>query len=661
MTTGVEGHGDEAMWFVISTAVVGVGCAAIMATLGRWPFHQWIIAIALIWRLETLLVGQLLSLLGLLGSRPAWLAADGLFAVVGLWFWARRGRTAPLLPSLSRTSLSELMGRGIVRPAVLGATFIVSGLMLLQLVATLVIRQNLDDVLTAYLARVGYWIQHGDLSPYPASPYNSVQVSYPVAAQLPVVRSIVMAGGDRFVGLDQWVAAIVAAVSVYGLGAALGARRTVAYFCGLLFLMIPTVQVQTGIAMTDLVSMSCVLPTLLFGYLGWTQSDRRMLALSTIGLGLSLAVKQTVIFLLPGLCLVLLAVLVCHRARWRLWLSWVMLSIPVVGVIGGLDYVRNYLYYGHPLGDPESFELFAVDATVSQRLSSMSWNLRRGFIDAFFADVPPNLSGYLRGLAQMRMYEPELGTGTHLASGVGWTGPFIASFLVVGVGAALLLAIRRGRLGIFLVLLPALAYVPAMYWTRTNFSAAFSRYMLIPTAALLVAAAVGVSWLPVHRRWVRGLGAVAAIVLVLGAGSMALHATIRSGTRPLVGHDSAWGESQAELLERSTGFSSPTQMSALFEEYERCFSGVDRVAIMLPKKFPQSMLFGPDYRRNVLQLTEPFPPVVDAGLLEQLGVRLAVIDPTVVPVDAIRGTGVRMRHYGIATVVWLQGDGIPAC
>ena len=85
--------------------------------------------------------------------------------------------------------VAAVFGSGPARNVlIIGAVF-TGALYTLLLVASVLIPQSIDDVLTAYLARSGYWIHAGDLAPFEASAYNSVQTSYPVNGQLPTVRS----------------------------------------------------------------------------------------------------------------------------------------------------------------------------------------------------------------------------------------------------------------------------------------------------------------------------------------------------------------------------------------------------------------------------------------------------------------------------------------
>lgn len=638
--------------FVLSSIFVVAGCLFLLACLAMPRLDLWLVSLAMLWYLQIVITGRALSLAGLLGTRFAWVAVDALFAAASFWWWRRRGRPS-LRPPATRHTITAVFGAGWLQPTLVALTAIALGITILALVASIAIPQNLDDVLTAYLARVGYWIQHGDLGAFRASPYNSVQVSYPANAQLPVLRSIVLSGGDRFVGLEQWYAAPLGAIAIYGLARTFGAERSSSWFCGVIWMLVPTVCVQTGIALTDLVSVDLVLATLLFGVVGWRDRRHRLLAAASITFGLFLGTKQIATFVAPGFALLLLYALVSGgKARRREWLGWMVLSVPVVAVLGLVDYVKNWRFYGHPLGDPDSFELFAVDATTSQRIRAMSFNLRRTLVDSWFGDLPARAASRTLGLDRMRTYDPYVGTGRYLGWGQAWAGFFVSTIVAIGLVLTAYQILRYRRWAPLIGLIPAATFVAAFYWTRTNYTGAFSRYLLVPLALALASTAVGLSGLRVGWNVGRVVLALATLGLGVGAGGQAVHAMLRNGQRPLYGADAVWSADRLDLVERSTGFSGRTRLAAALR-YTDCVAAEADVGLMIPDKFPQSLLFGADYRRRVVQYVEPFPVRFDADLLRQEHLS-AILTPTAsLGPDAVAADVVAME-FGVTTVIALD-------
>lgn len=648
------------MLFILSSSFLLAACVLIVALFELDRLHMWILAVALFWSVVISLEARALSLGGLLGSRLAWVLADLVVLVVAREIWRRRGRPA-VLPPVSIEAIQDTFASGWLRGALLGASALVGVLYAVLLVATVLIPQNLDDVLTAYLARIGYWIQRGDLGSYAASAYNSVQVSYPRNAQFPLLRSIVLLGNDRLVGIEQWAAALLGVVAIFGLARAIGARRDAAWFCGLVWALVPTVAVQAGIALTDLVSVNLLLLTLMFGLVGWQSQRRAHLALATISFAMFVGTKQIATFVAPGLAVLLLYALVRGRGLRRRWITWMAASVPVMVVLGLLDYLQNQIYYGNPLGDPDSFELFAVKATTAQRVAALSSNLRRAALDSALADLPAWIAGRLPGIGRVRVYDAVIGTGGYLDGSQAWAGLFVTAILAVGMLLALYQLVRYRRFAVLAVLVPAVLYVLMFFWTRTNYSAAFSRYLLVPEALCLPAAAVGLSGVRVEWRAGHRVLSALSVVVVMGVGTQALHAGLRSGHRPLYGPQAVWSQDRIELLGRSTGFGSRFQLMRAFDYIDRCYPDTDRIGLLVPSKFPQSLLFGPAYDRHVSQFSVPFPPVLDDAFLADRRLDLAVVERTLFDEVKIGGISTRVRVFGPIAVVGVRGDAPPTC
>ena len=648
------------MIFVLSSLAVLAGGVLITATLGHRRVVLWVLTVALLWYLYIVVAARLLSLLDLLGTRTAWLAADLLFFAVAVIVWRRAGSPSAL-PSIPPGAVSDMLGAPWLRPATIRLAVVVTAIYAVLLVATLAIPQSLDDVLTAYMARIGYWIENGNLSQFPTSTYNSVQVSYPANPQLPILRSIVLSGGSRFVGLEQWAASLLGAVGVFGLSRALGAKRVAAYLCGGSWLLIPAVAHEAGIALTDLVTVWLILSTLLFGYLGWIEHCWSLLVLSSVALGLALGTKQTLLFLAPGLAVLCLAILVLDRRRWSDWVTWMALSIPIILLVGSVDYIRNWGYFGHPLGEPDSFELFAVDATPGKRLAAVSANLKRSFVNAFFGDLNPGIADHMRGVWRLREIDPAIGLGWYLERGQPWMGFFVASTVLVGTLLALTQLVRRRHWCLFIPLLPAMSFTVLILWTRINYSGAFSRYLLVPAALLLVMAAVGLSALRVRSGVMRAFGGFTAVVVVVGMTLQVGYTLANSGVRPLLGHGNAWSKQSIELIELSPGYSNLAEIGASLRYFETCFGDVSRLGIMVPSKFPQAALFGQDFRRTVVQFSAPFPTDLDAQFFETHRIPVMFIETALLPSMVLDQEQLRLVLFGSLGLVSLVDPVRSAC
>lgn len=651
---------------IISTTSVLAACTL---TLERKSLR--FLAVPLLAYLQIVLIGRVLGAFGLLGHRSAWCLFELLLLGVAIATWRARGRPA-LIVGRAREYVAAIFGSGPARNVlIIGAVF-TGALYTLLLVAAVLIPVNVDDVLTTYLARAGYWIHAGDLALFETSAYNSAQTSYPVSGQLPMVRSIIFAGSDRFVGLEQWFAAIVCGASVATLARVSGSARQPALLAGLFFMLVPTVVMQAGIPLTDLLSVALMLLTITFGLHGWKTRSTASKSLAAISLGLAIGTKHTIAFLLPGLAVVVLMMGALNRQRRGEWAKWLLASSPVVLLLGGVDYVRNLRFFGHPLGDPDSFAGFAAPASLDERIRAMFRNLLRASVDNLVMDIPPRLAQRLPLLGRLSDLEPFVQTNLYLQGGQGWLGPFLTVSIATGTMLGLVAVVRSRRWQLLWIPLLAYSYLFTLFVIRPNYSGAFSRYTLIAWALLLVFSAIGYSFVAalrdrsvladvsvlgysfvVRRDRPRNtssvLARVSAIVL-LGVSLQAFYSATEAGTRPLVGPERVWSVDQVTLIGRSTGFSDRENLVGLLRYFHTCFADEDRVAIMLPNKFPHAPLFGADYKREVVQMVAPFPRLVDQALLDDLDVGIVFVDSSIEP-SVVIAEELFVKRYGKIAIV----------
>ena len=120
------------------------------------------------------------------------------------------------------------------------------------------------------------------------------------------------------------------------------------------------------------------------------------------------------------------------RQRRGEWAKWLLASSPVLLLLGGIDYLRNLRFYGHPLGDPDSFELFAESARPDERIEAMFRNMRQAGVDNLVMDIPPRLAQRLPLLDRLSVWEPKVGTNYYLEVGQAWLGPLLTVSIAAG-------------------------------------------------------------------------------------------------------------------------------------------------------------------------------------------------------------------------------------
>ena len=164
------------------------------------------------------------------------------------------------------------------------------------------------DALLYHLPRAALWRQEHAVG-YIAGASDPRLDGNPPGAELGVLATLVLWGGDRFVALPQLVALGTCCLATLGIARRIGLDRGQALFGALLVATLPVVAVQAATAYNDLV-VAAFLATAAYAALGRTRADLVLLALS---LGLALTTKLTAIVALP--LLVLLAAVGAPRSR----------------------------------------------------------------------------------------------------------------------------------------------------------------------------------------------------------------------------------------------------------------------------------------------------------------------------------------------------------
>ena len=218
----------------------------------------------ILWISYTALSGRLMSALGTLDSRSFWLLVE-LLPVIAVALFLRSERTASLggasqtWRNVVNTAKSMVLEVWVLPILML----IVVAYYLVGLVANISLPQTMDDSLTAYLARAGFWITSGSINFFETSSYNFPLVSYPALPTLSTVRWIVLTGTDHTAALDQWLATLVSATLVYAIGRRIRLSAGVSAVIAMLWLLTPVTLLQSQMVLNDMVAMVAILTAIL--------------------------------------------------------------------------------------------------------------------------------------------------------------------------------------------------------------------------------------------------------------------------------------------------------------------------------------------------------------------------------------------------------------
>jgi hypothetical protein len=618
----------------------------------------------ILWISYTAISGRALSAVGQLDQTPLWIGVELLPVLVV---------AALMRDDLSKfwVNAQQVLSRAFVTAKSMVQTVWVLPLLILVvaiyyavgLYANLTLPQTMDDSLTAYLARAGFWISDGSMNFFETSSYNFPLVSYPALPTLSTVRWIVLTGTDQAAALDQWIATLISATLIYAIARRVRISSGVSTTIAMLWLLTPVTLLQSQMVLNDMVAMVAILTAILlsshlFGEFRFADCSVAFLA-GFVAVG----TKQTVLFMAPSAFIALAVGLWVFREKkiWSYFLEKKRLvyaaGLTLVGLFMSFpEYFFNQRRFGHPLGPSESFGYFAdTSAGLEARVNAIGRNTRRLFTAGGFGDVPRSIAERFPNFyVKVREYYPQAGEEISRISGVGWFGFSVTFLALIGLSVSLVIAWKKGKLlPYFLLTGGAAIYAVLFMYTRPNFSEAFSRYMLFPITLLLIAGGFTVdAFSSVSKgRLIRSIGQGAVAVLVCLAVMQGAWSFFGSGIRPLAGNESVWSVSDDEIFMLSNGFEDRGAFIPMLQQIDQCLTDEDAIALALPYKFPLSKVFGNSFKRTVAMLNPATGSPIDAKFLESGGYSAVLLHDDVKNVVAYNATGLWNQSYGPYTLL----------
>ncbi len=363
-----ESEFESVSVYILDVLLVMLFAFLLIAVLRVDRLVTWLIGIYLVVYAVSVLTVEVSSLFSLLNSKLFFLFFHWMLLLAITLIWLLRGSPTPFSPfwKLNVNLEFYLSSIRLHWDVWVAGLFCAIGFLFIGY-SNLVLPQSIDDVLTAHLARVGYWLQFGKLTPWQADTYQMSQIIYPLNAQAQIYWSLLFLRTDQLVGFSQWIALPVMMLNIYGICRMMRIERKWAVIASLTIFSIPSIYLQTFTAMTDLVSAVLFVSMFYLLFLGLETGRTETLGFSALALGLSLGTKQTIIFAIPGLIIVCLYILIMKRkAVWGYLLKWTGIFFVAFVTTGSYIYIFNYYWWGNPLGPPVAFQGFTNrEATLS--------------------------------------------------------------------------------------------------------------------------------------------------------------------------------------------------------------------------------------------------------------------------------------------------------
>ena len=630
------------------------------ATLGA-GFVMWIT-----W---TGLCGRVFSVIDSLQVLPLWLLAETIPSlIISVIVWKKISEFTRLI----RDDL-HLIARSIVTSAksvwiIPFALIAVGTLYSIGLAANIKLPQTMDDSVTAYLARAGFWISNQSTAFFRTSDYNFPLVSYPALPTFSTLRWIVISGGDHAAAFDQWLATLISGSLLFSLARKVGASVSIALLGALLWLLMPVTLLQSQMVLNDMVALVAVLTTIILVVSVYTDFRRVNFLIAVLALLVAAGTKQTVLFMAPSAIVAVVVGTVVSR-KSHLGKEVLLACKSVLGIltlIVGLllaapEYISNILRYQHPLGPEESFGYFAdVSAGFGDRILGIVRNLSQVFFAGLFGDVPRSFADYFLSFYEKIREQYQLaGTEIDRAMGIGWFGFSVTVLIVFCVPVAVILAIlKRPSTSTVLLSVSAAIYSLFFMYTRSNFSQAFSRYMLFPFTLFLI-----VSLLLIEKLWVvpkypfgtwmkqSVLAGFFLVAILQGSWSF-----LGNGLRPLAGANQVWSKSDNDIMYLSSGFVDNGAFVPMIEKLNSCHDASKALGIYLPYKFPLSLLFGSSYDRKVEMLNIPTGETINLRYFAENKLSTMIIDDVIKPSINFELKGLWSQSFGRYTLLVMPNE-----
>lgn len=577
---------------------------------------------------EIVLIAEFTSLFGII-SVLAYLLGHLFLATIAWFLWQRAGKPALLgpfsngrwalwreLPPFKSAPALYILAAGVGLAYLLGAYLI------------LAFPQHNYDSMTYHLSRVGYWLQHQTLAPWPTP--NPRQTTSPINAELGLLWTILFLGRDQLTGFVQWFSALASLVSIYGLARLLGANRPQGFFAALVWATFPQVLLQSITTQNDLVVAAFITGAVYFFYLGLNQKKKKFLWLSGLAMGLTIGTKSTAWIFMPGLALaVLLSTWRHQKAGVSQVMGWILAAIIGTGLLGVFIHVQNLLYYGDPFSVPEwtanltnpqasrraflvsnaliylyqFFDPSGLPGELGRAFIEAKATVTRAIIDTLNLPISPLLPGFYplkRALYPWFVIHPDST----------WFGPLSALLFIPAIPYQLWQGLRRRddlRLGLILIgagFMFTLCLL--MGWTPYR-----GRY-LVPFFSLL--APLLIFWYRPSR-----LSKVLQWVIAISAVWIMGWTTLNNVYLPLVGEKAVWHRTQTEIR----ALSDP-KVKPILEMVEANVPPQAVLATRLGVDDWDYPLFGPTFERKVIQ-ADPTEKSMDLTAFQKEGAEYLLI------------------------------------
>jgi hypothetical protein len=214
------------------------------------------------------------------------------------------------------------------------------------------------DSMTCHLARVAYYLQHGNLDYFDANYW--AQVVHPKNSILLLLYTYLMScGNENLTQIVQFISYWAAVCAVYGISLKVGSNRTQGLFAALVFALLTECLMECTTTQNDMI-LTAYSGSIIYSLLSFRETNHpKYLFWAALGIGIAIGIKSSFLLVLPVLVIVSLYALIhkCKLSLKRTALNLLVLGALTIVAISVFalpaGYLDNYRRFNHPIG-PES-------------------------------------------------------------------------------------------------------------------------------------------------------------------------------------------------------------------------------------------------------------------------------------------------------------------
>jgi hypothetical protein len=243
------------------------------------------------------------------------------------------------------------------------------------------------DAVTYRLPRLAHWLQEGRINAIGSPDVRMTFVAGGWEVAVAWILGATSNGYQQF-GLVQAIGGWLIVGATVGLARETGLSKTGAIVAGSLVLGMANVVIQFTAAQTDLLTAG----TFAAAFYLWLRATRRqsMPTLGCLGVGLSLAIKGTVFYIVPAGLIWVAWFGWKHRISMRCWVYSILIGVVGVVVFAGPGFLLNVRAYGTALGPVEMVSKHhrGFDS-IGGLVDKLRWNFAASFAQNFDPHAQP--------------------------------------------------------------------------------------------------------------------------------------------------------------------------------------------------------------------------------------------------------------------------------